>query len=397
MTTPLHFHTQTRRRFLQTTVAAALATGLPRFGFSDERTGFAPSSVEKDLFWHTKDVPNAEPTLENLVSSWQTPLEHFYVRSHAPAPKIDLGSFRLEVSGLVERPLSLTIDAIRSMPQKTVTATMTCAGNRRNEHNAVRKVEGVQWQAGAIGTTDWTGVPLAALLKQAGVRDGAKHVWFDGLDEIEKGGKTIGFGASIPLEKALADHDGMPGALVTTLMAGRPLTPDHGFPLRTVVPGYIGARSVKWLGRIVVSDQPSPNHYLATAYKLVQETTPLAWQEAGPIYNFPVNSVIATVRRSPMTGTLEATGYAYPPGDGRSVAAVELSIDGGRSWKRAELVGGSKPFCWVLWKTRLLVPGDAKSLVVRTIDSAGLVQPQTVPWNAKGYMFNAWHEVPLDS
>lgn len=386
-----------RRAWLGTTAAGTLSAALPRFLRAEGRGDvLVPSDVEKDLVWHTKDVPNAEPALGKIVGDWQTPLEHFYVRSHAPAPKVDLGSFRLTIEGLVERPLSLSVDDLRSMSQETVVATMTCAGNRRNEHNAVKPVEGVQWQAGAIGNTAWTGVPLAALLKKAGIRDGAKHVWFEGLDEIEKGGRTIGFGASIPIEKALADHNGIPGALVTWMMAGKPLAPDHGFPVRTVVPGYIGARSVKWLGRIVVSAEPSSNHYLATAYKLVQRTTALDWAEAGPIYNFPINSVITSVRQMAMQGTVEVTGYAYPPGDGRSIEKVELSADGGRTWTAAKITSDRKPFCWVLWDARLKVPGDAKSLIVRAVDSAGLVQPRTVPWNAKGYMYNAWHEVALN-
>jgi sulfite oxidase len=202
---------------------------------------------------------------------------------------------------------------------------MTCAGNRRVEFNKIKPVGGVQWGAGAIGNAQWGGARLSEVLKAAGLKADAKHIWFEGMDEVPHGQETIGFGGSIPLTKALADTAAMPRALLSYEMNGEPLTPDHGFPLRSVVPGYIGARSVKWLGRIVVSDRPSPNHYVAGAYKLVTEDTPLAWDEAGVIYNYAVNSVIAGVtvesqgssRAGKVTDLkMQIMGYALPNGDG---------------------------------------------------------------------------------
>ena len=352
-----------------------------------------------DLIVHGRVPHNAEPRLDRLIESWITPNERFYVRSHAPVPSIDAGSFQLSVAGLVDRPLQLGLDQLQQeFPTQLVTVTMTCAGNRRSEHSLVKPVGGVPWQAGAIGNAEWSGAKLSDVLRKAGVRQGAKHVWFEGLDEVQRPGGVIPFGASIPLEKALHDADSVPGALLAYAMNGETLPPDHGFPLRTVVPGYIGARSVKWLGRIVVRDRPSSNHYVAKAYKLVTDGTDEEWSNAPPIQNFVSNSVTCfpAAGTSVRPGKVTARGYALAAGlEGRTVAKVELSTDGGRVWTQANLVTPARPFCWRLWQTELDVSSETSQLIVRTTDSAGNRQPESVAWNLKGYLFNAWHRTPL--
>ena len=348
---------------------------------------------------HTASPHNAEPHLQHLVNSWETPFEQFYVRSHAPVPEVDLNSFRLTVEGMVDRPLSLTIAELADRFRRTeVTATMTCAGNRRSEHSLVKKVGGVPWAAGPIGNARWSGVRLADILSSAGVQTGAKHVWFESIDQIVKNDDTFPFGASIPLDKAM-EITGLGNAtLLATGMNGRPLPPDHGYPVRTVVPGYIGARSVKWLGRIVVSDRPSDNHYIAKAYKLVTEGTDEEWSEADPIYSFPVNSVICTPGRDSdlKKGVVSIQGYALPGGHpGRTIRRVEVSTDGGNLWQPARLTSPPREFCWTLWNARVDVNPSITGLMVRAIDSAGDMQPQTVDWNLKGYLFNAWYRTPV--
>lgn len=396
----------TRRGWLHAVSAAVFAAGgvgVSNVAASNERRQvkqLSPRDVQKKLIVHEKSPHNAEPALADLLGGWITPVEHFYVRSHAPIPEVDLKLFRVVVDGLVERPLELSVAELSDLPQVESTATLTCAGNRRSEHNAFRKVKGVQWRAGAIGNAEWRGVPLSAILKKAGVKSEAKHVWFESVDKIEKDGGTIPFGASIPLEKARSDGgpDAPSPPIVALEMNGEPLAPDHGFPVRMVVPGYIGARSVKWLGRITVSDRPSPNHYVQTAYKVVTEDAPLAWAEAGPIYAFPLNAVVCDpasgAKLTP--GKVTVRGYALPPGGRRTIAKVELSTDGGRTWQPAKITTKNQPDCWTLWRSEIPVAANTNQLIVRATDSAGFVQPPLTPWNLKGYLFNAQHRVTVN-
>lgn len=351
----------------------------------------------KDLIFRTTDPRNGEPTLANLVQSWLTPTKHFYVRSHAPNPVIKPTDFKLTIEGKVRRPMTLSLDELARFDERKTTATLTCAGNRRTEFNANGKVGGVQWEAGAIGNATWGGVSLAEVLKQAEVTEGAKHVWFEGLDEIPKGGKIIPFGGSIPIEKAMVGS-GAGAPLLANKMNDETLTPDHGYPLRTLVPGYIGARSVKWLGKIVVSDRPSPNHYLATAYKVVSKTDPIDWSESGPIYRYPINAAICEPRRAAKVsvGELELSGYALPTGrPGSKIKNVQVSANGGRKWTKAKLTGTSNEFCWQLWKAKINITKETKRVVVKANDTSGGFMPGKVPWNAKGYLQNSWYRIPV--
>jgi sulfite oxidase len=381
-----------RRGFLQAAGAAGACVVVPRWLRSEEK----PAYAGEKLHYYTQSPNNAEPPLALLVQSWISPAPHFYIRSHGPNPEIDESSFTLSIEGMVRKPLRLSIGQVRDRSsQATVTATLTCAGNRRREHSETKPVSGVPWDAGAIGNATWTGVPLAEILKQAEVEEGACHVWFEGADRPEAHGEKIPFGGSIPLEKAMAAHGKTPGALLAWKMNNEPLTPDHGFPLRTIVPGYIGARSVKWVTKTVVSDKPSPNHFVAEAYKLISEETPEQIAQAEPIYQYPINSALAVPNREDVLkpGKTQVQGYSLPPGEpGRTIQRVELSADGGSTWKEAKLDEESSPFCWRLWSAELELNEKTKELIVRATDSRGQQQPQSTPWNVKGYLFNGWHK-----
>ncbi len=381
----------TRRQMLQATGGLIVAGGV-----LNSRNAMGQDQP-KDLIFRTTDPRNGEPELNSLVKSWITPTKHFYVRSHAPNPQINADSFELSVEGAVRRPFKISLGELAAFKQKKTTATLTCAGNRRAEFNAEGKVGGVQWGAGAIGNATWAGALLADVLRKAEVTEQGKHVWFEGLDEIPKSGNIIPFGGSIPIDKAMiAEGAGAP--LLCTQMNGQTLSPDHGYPLRTVVPGYIGARSVKWLGKVVVSDRPSPNHYVATAYKVVKKTDAIDWAESGPIYRYPINAAICTPKRRAKVnaGQIEVTGYALPTGrPGSKIEKVMISADGGRNWKTAELTGTDTEFCWQLWKASVDVNANTKRLVVKAQDSSGGFMPGKVPWNAKGYLQNSWFRMPI--
>lgn len=387
-----------RRTFLAAGGAAGWLWLNPRPSVARE---FAADDAGSDdaLIVHLETPRNSETALDRLVESWITPNDRFYVRSHAAVPEVDVNTFRLSVEGLVHHPLQLSIRQLEDQfAMHSAVATMTCAGNRRSEHSLVKRVEGVPWQGGAIGNAKWAGAALSDLLQKAGVKENARHVWFEGVDQIQRDTGHIPFGASIPISQAMAKSGPVPGALVAYKMNGVPLPPDHGFPVRTVVPGWIGARSVKWLGKIIVSDRPSSNHYVASAYKLVTQGTDDEWSNAPPIGVFPINSVtcIPAAGGKVRAGKIDIRGYAHAAGEpGRTISKVELSLDAGANWSKARFTSTAKPFCWRLWTAQLSLSPETTAILVRATDSAGNVQPQNVAWNLKGYLFNAWHRTPI--
>ncbi len=339
---------------------------------------------------------NGGPPPELIARAEHTPAELFYVRNHGSLPSIDPASYQLTIGGLVERPLALTLADLRSQFSRVaVDATLQCAGNRRDELQAIRPIPGeVLWGAEAISSAVWAGVPLRELLLAAGVLPAAAHAAFAGLDEVERQGQRFGFGGSIAIDKALA-----PEVLLAYEMNGAPLPAAHGFPLRVVVPGYIGARSVKWLAAITLQAAPSSNYFQARAYKLfppAAEAHSADWQQALMLGESSLTSVIcqpAAGARLP-AGLVSIEGYAYA-GGGRSIARVDISADGGASWVQAELRGQPTRWAWRLWQAQIELAPGAHTLVARACDTAANTQPESAAsiWNFKGYMNNAWHRV----
>ncbi|MBS0205441.1 MAG: molybdopterin-dependent oxidoreductase [Planctomycetes bacterium] len=393
----MSFQHLTRRSLLGRSAVGILTLAFGSRGTSS-RVWSADPDVSADLITRQASPFNAEPPLDRLIEKWITPVNSFFVRSHGDVPELDVKDFTLTVDGLVDKPLTLKLaDLVERFPSVGTTATLTCAGNRRSEFAAVKKVGGVQWDAGAIGNAEWQGVRLTDVLKAAGVKAEAKHVWFEGRDQVTEKNVTFPFGGSIPLEKGLATA-ATGTTLLATQMNGQPLTPSHGFPLRTVVPGYIGARSVKWLHKITVADRPSPNHFVADVYKLVPEENADLIARTAPIYEFTLNSAICV----PSAGAavsgdrLTVKGFALTNGTtGRSVQQIEVSADGGQTWSAAKVTSPLRDYCWVLWSADVALTDKSDSLIVRATDTSGEVQPQICPWNYKGYQFNGWHKVGL--
>jgi sulfite oxidase len=324
-----------------------------------------------------------------------TPVELFFVRTHGAVPQLDEEGYRLAIDGMVQRPLRLRRgDLEANFPVAEVTATLQCAGNRRTELIRVRPVAGeTPWGASALGNAVWRGTPLAAVLEAVGVLDGAAHVAFIGLDRIEKEGNSFGFGGSIPLARALGDD-----VLLAWEMNGQPLAPEHGYPLRVVVPGWIGARSVKWVGQIRVQAEPSDNWYQARSYKLFPPQVDAAsadWAQGLMLGELSLTSVICAPGDGEelQAGRVTVRGYAMAGGE-RRVERVEVSADHGDSWVVAELEPGS-PGVWHLWSAELELGPGAHELACRAWDSAAMTQPEDPAhlWNFKGYMNNAWHRV----
>ncbi|HWS83202.1 MAG TPA: molybdopterin-dependent oxidoreductase [Ktedonobacteraceae bacterium] len=355
-------------------------------------------STQSPLIVHQEQPFNAEPPGDLLRQSFLTPQEHFYVRTHGSIPMVDPTSYRLLLTGLVQRKQELSLDELRSMfPVHTVTATLECAGNRRNELIAVKPIPGeVPWKADVIGTATWRGVPLREVLRAVGVEADARYVAFTSLDEAQFEGEKVSYGSSIALEKALS-----PDVLLAYEMNDEPLAPEHGFPLRVIVPGYIGARSVKWLREITLQEHPSTNPYQACDYKIFPpEITAktVDWSRGKTIEDLTLNAVITTPQEGETVaaGPTRIQGYAIT-GEGVPVERVELSVDGGKTWTTANIGERAGPYAWCFWEVTLaLSPGDCQ-MIVRAWDASRQTQPEDVRplWNFKGYMNNAWHRVKI--
>lgn len=349
---------------------------------------------------------NAEPPTQLLAESYITPNDLFFVRNHLPVPRINVSEYRLTVTGIGMRNVSLSLEDLKSkFPQRTVTTTMQCAGNRRDEMNKVKPVKGLEWGSGAISTATWTGPSLRDILEYAGFKEenlAVMHVQFEGLDMNVTGDS---YGASIPREKAL-DRD----VILATDMNGVPIPADHGFPVRVVVPGTVGARNVKWLSKIVASDKESQSFWQQNDYKLFSPSVDwdtVDFKSSPAIQGTNVQGVIcdpapnSTVKAS--DGKINVKGYAFS-GDGRKIIRVDVTTDGGRTWIVANLrpdnSSMTRAWAWTLWSLKVPVNADTSQveIVCRAVDYSGNVQPENVEhvWNLRGVLNNAWHRVKVN-
>jgi sulfite oxidase len=333
-----------------------------------------------------------------MRAGFLTATEDFFVRNHGDVPEVEAAAYRLKVEGAVERPLALSLADLARFPRREVTATLQCAGNRRQELIERKPIPNeLPWGLEAVSTARWSGVALADVLAAAGPTGEARHAALGGLDETERHGHRFRFGGSIPLDKALA-----PEVLLATAMNGAPLPPVHGAPLRLVVPGWIGARSVKWLASIRLQGEPSDNYFQRVAYRLFPahvDADNVVWEEGAMLGELPVNSIVTSPRagaRLP-AGGVRVEGLALA-GGGRDVARVEVSADGGRSWRLARLGERRERWAWRLWELTIELPAGRHELVARAWDDAAQSQPPDLEqvWNFKGYMNNAWHRVAVE-
>jgi sulfite oxidase len=342
-----------------------------------------------DLIVHAEEPFNAETGLAALADGSLTATDAFYVRAHGPVPDLDPAAWRLRVHGLVERELDLSLDALREeCREHDVTATLQCAGNRRAGLIAIRDIPGeAPWGPGATGTAEWTGVALADVLALAGPLREAADVGFEGADLCPETRPAQRFGGSIPLDKACRRE-----VLLAWAMNGEPLAPVHGAPLRVVVPGYIGARSVKWLERIEVRSTPWQGYFQDVAYRLLPEDGAPGPGAGMPLGLVALNADVLSPAdgETVAAGRVDVRGYAFAGGE-RHVARVDVSLDGGATWSQAELLDDLGRWAWRHWRITVdLAPGEHE-LLVRAWDSSAATQPEdeAALWNPKGYVNNA--------
>jgi DMSO/TMAO reductase YedYZ molybdopterin-dependent catalytic subunit len=378
-----------RRHFL-TAVSAALAAGAtfhPYLSWAlDEFSGHEGMIVRSDRFLDLEAPPE-------FLNQWITPVPHFFVRNHMHEPStLDASDWQLTISGQVQRPLKLNLKDLSKLHAHEVINTLECAGNGRGLHRP--QVPGIQWEKGAVGNARFAGPRLKDILDRAGVKTAGKHVMFHGLDDVP--GRVPPFIRSIPMNKAMD-----PDTLLATHMNGAPLTRNHGFPARSLVPGWIGSASVKWLSQIQVLDKEFEGNFMKPGYRLpnhpVKPGEAVNPDDTHPVTSLTVKSLIATPTGGKVSNsrTLQIQGVAWA-GE-TQIAKVEVSTDSGSTWQPAQLGREQAKYAWRLWHYKWKAPksGDY-TIMSRATDTQGRTQPQVAEWNPSGYLYNAVDQVKIN-
>jgi sulfane dehydrogenase subunit SoxC len=320
-----------------------------------------------------------------------TPTGLHYLLTHYDIPLVDAAAWRLHVGGRVGRELELTLEEIASRALVRARVTMECAGNGR-ALLAPRPLS-QPWLAEAVGTAEWGGTPLRLLLEEAGILEDAVEVLFTGLDRGIEGEIEQSYERSLPLAEALRED-----VLLAFEINGRPLPPQHGFPLRLVVPGWYGMANVKWLARITVLDRPFDGYQQRRSYRLRQEEDeagePLSHMLPRALMVPPGIPEFPTRERFVERGPCRLEGRAW---SGRErIASVLVSTDGGGTWDEALVEPQEAPWLWTSW-TYVWEPTRAGryELACRARDAAGSEQPLEPAWNLGGYANNAVQRVAV--
>ena len=334
-------------------------------------------------------APDAETPLD-LLTTYITPNDLFFVRHHWNANAPDPRTWKLAVDGDVSRPLSLSLAELNRLPRTTATCVLQCAGNGRGLFQP--PVPGVQWRYGAVGNARWTGVRVRDLLEKAGLKAGAKHLHTEGTDDPP--GKVPPFHRSLELDKALEE------GIVAFEMNGQPLPALHGAPARLVVPGWAGDHWMKWLAKISPRAEPQKGFYMDVGYRYpVKPGEPGAAvppEGMRPVTELFVKSTITDAPARARIGspvTVRGVAFSGAP----DVSRVEVSDDSGQSWRSADLGREHDPYSWRLWSFRYTPRKAGKvTLHVRATDSRGSSQPRDGVWNPSGYLHNGWHSADIE-
>lgn len=385
-----------RRRFLRLLAAGGAtavlaACGAGSSGEAPESTGSGEPPTEaigwfKDTtpFIRHSDGKSLEARLENMQGQGLiTPTRFFFVRNNSVSVDVDAARWSLSVEGdAVDSPLTLSYDAIRRLPSRTLVSYLECAGNHRAMFDRVqrRAADGTQWGTGGVGNGEWIGVALRDVLELAGIRPDAVSVLLVGLDvqSAEEGFRRV-----LPIEKAM--H---PDTLLAYALNGETLSRDHGYPLRALVPGWVGASHIKWLGRIAVSSQQLWTRNNTTSYVLLGDAYPPAGEALGqPVTTQTIKSALALPWPVELqAGSHRLSGFAHSPHG--PIARVEWSDDSGRTWSDATVSGIPGQYSWARFEFAWEARSGDRTVMTRATDASGAAQPDTVPFNRKGYLFN---------
>ncbi|WP_327712930.1 sulfite oxidase [Streptomyces sp. NBC_00464] len=383
-----------RRDLLRLVAAASVAVplaGLAAPAHAADGTASAAPGIVKPLPPEVFTVrgTNAETNFAALrPTGLLTPAERFFVRNHTVTPRIDAAEWRLRVwgDGLTGPAVEFTYDELRALPSVTRTAFVECAGNARSYYTTQQnqQVSGTAWTMGAIGTARWRGVRLADVLHRAGIARHAVDVLPRGLDdEVVSDGINLGHvRRPLPVAKALDD------VLLAYEMNGEPLPPDHGAPVRLIVPSWVGIANIKWVGDIEVSAQPLVSPWNTGLYRLfgpgypAEGSAPLTRQTLKSAFELAPGAAFPAHRRHELTGRSWSGGAP--------VRMVEISTDGGARWRRARLRDEPRSGSWVRWSADWLPKDRGPAvLLARATDRTGRTQPEIAAHNTQGYLFDA--------
>ena len=358
-----------RRRLLFSSAALLLA----------RPAGSAENSALKPIELSPRPT-DLEMPVQGLIDQI-TPIESFFVRCHTYTPQVKLSDWKLTIAGLVEKPLTLTLEDLKKLPRAELESVLECAGNGRSFYEP--HLPGAQWKFGGVGNARWSGVRLRDVLRTAGLKPAATQLLLDGADVPL--GKMPDFQRTLAVGKALD-----PDTLLAWEMNGQPLTAEHGFPLRVVAAGWAGDSWVKWLQHVEAIDREFDGYWMKTAYRHPSHpVAPGAAVDAKdmiPVTDLNVKSVIATPVDWAKPGLVAIAGVAWS--NGSPVAKVDVSVDGGESWKPAKLSGSAAKYGFRKWTYAWKAAQGRHTLIARATDAAGRTQPMQEEWNPSGYLWN---------
>jgi len=374
----------TRRAFVIHVGAAAALLGTPWPALAQQAAA-PPFPGKEKLIVRSPRPINLETPLRELTGEI-TPIDLFYVRSNYDASEIDPAQYVLRVDGEVENPLTLRLDDLKRLEQVTSTITLECAGNGRGFYRPL--ASGIQWEYGAVGTAVWKGVRLADVLKMARPRPTAKHVVPKGNDTLPTP-QVPPFIRSHPIAKAFEPH-----TMIALEMNGRLVPHLHGGPARLIVPGWVGSASIKWLTQITLADKDWGGPFMQRSYRSPRVDDP---NQTYSLQSLECKSLIA----SPLDGATIASGpekifgFAWA-GEG-TIVAVDVSTDGGQSWKPATLTGEEHKYAWRRWEYAWDARNGQHTIMARASDSLGRHQPASRPRDPQGYRWNVIHAVRVNA